>query len=344
MRVVPTNPKKMSWKLPAFLAVSAGTFLLWRNGEHWLRQGLIQLSHSTWARDQISRNPLAWNVAKRFVAGETIADALSASQNLNQQGLTVTLDYLGESVTDLEQARAARDEIGRLLDQIVAKGVNANISLKLTQLGLAIDETAAYDNLRSLLERARGYKNRIRIDMEDSPYIDTTLQIYRRLRQKEGLNNVGVVIQSYLYRSEADVRQLVQEGAWVRLVKGAYAEPAEIAFPKKADTDANFVRLMGMLLSEEAHQNGVYAGIATHDEKMIQATIAHATQHNIPSNQFEFQMLYGIRRDRQQELVRQGYQLRVYVPYGKAWYAYFMRRLAERPANLWFFVSNFLRR
>lgn len=336
---------KKSWgKWPALAGLGVGSFLLWRHGERWLRHSLIYLSHANWARDTFSTLPIAWSVASRFVAGETAAAAMSAAKTLNEQGMSVTLDYLGESVSDLAQARAARDEIARLLDAIAAAGVNANVSIKLSQLGVKIDEQLAEDNLRYLLARAQQHQNRIRIDMEDSPWVDTTLRIYRSLRDEAGFGNTGVVIQAYLYRSEADIAQLIAEGAWVRLCKGAYAEPAAVAFPKKADTDANFVRLMQMLLSEEARQKGVYAGIATHDDKMINATIAYAQAHNIPPNAFEFQMLYGIRRERQIDLVRQGYQMRIYVPYGKAWYPYFVRRLAERPANLWFFVSNFVRR
>jgi proline dehydrogenase len=183
----------------------------------------------------------------------------------------------------------------------------------------------------------------VRIDMEDSPLVDTTLEIYRTLRDADGLSNVGVVIQAYLHRSEADVRRLVEEGGWVRLCKGAYAEPADVAFANKADTDANFVKLTQMMLSDEARANGVYLGVATHDEKMIQATIDYANAHQIPPTTYEFQMLYGIRRELQESLVQRGYRMRIYVPYGAAWYPYFVRRLAERPANLWFFISNFFR-
>jgi proline dehydrogenase len=179
--------------------------------------------------------------------------------------------------------------------------------------------------------------------MEDSPWVDATLALYRQLRDKDGLKNVGVVIQSYLYRSDEDIAQLVEEGAWVRLVKGAYLEPPEVAYPKKANTDKAYVRQMEMLLGEKARKTGVYAGIATHDENMIQATIRHAQAHNIAPNQYEFQMLYGVRRDRQDSLIAEGYQVRVYVPFGEAWYPYFMRRLAERPANMWFFLSNFFK-
>lgn len=253
--VEPQREKSRS-VLPTLTALGVGGFLLWRNGERWMRHGLIYLSHAAWARDAISAVPVAWAVASRFVAGEAVQAAMSASKALNDQGMSVTLDFLGESVADATQARAARDEIARLLDEIAAAGVNANVSLKLTQLGMQIEPQMAEENLRYLLERARQHGNRIRIDMEDSPWTDTTLQIYRSVRDSAGLDNTGVVIQSYLYRSEADVARLIQEGAWVRLCKGAYAEPAAVAFPKKVDTDANYVRLMQMLLSEEARERG----------------------------------------------------------------------------------------
>ncbi len=313
-------------------------------GEAWLRRLLIYLSGAGWARDAVTRLPLAWQAANRFVSGETRDEAMRVTRALNDQGLLVTLDFLGESVADAVQAAAARDEILALLDAIAAEGVEANVSLKLTQLGMKIDPALAESNLCLILERARRYGNRVRIDMEDSPWTDTTLAIYRALRDEHGYDNTGVVIQSYLFRSAADVERLVAEGAWVRLCKGAYAEPPEVAYPRKADTDASFVRLMRRLLSAEARRNGVYAGIATHDDRMIAATQAFARDQRIPLDAFEFQMLYGIRRERQLELAAQGYRLRVYVPYGTAWYPYYMRRLAERPANIWFFLSNLRRR
>lgn len=330
--------------LPLLLVVLVTALLLYRFGSGWLRHLLIYLSQAVWARRLISELPLARGVAGRFVAGETIEEAMRTAREMNQQGMRVSLDYLGESVTDAAEARAARDEIMRLLDRIEATGVDANVSVKLTQLGLKIDPALALENLRCIVERAREYGNRVRIDMEDSPTVDVTLDIYRRLRDEAGFgNSVGVVIQAYLYRSEEDVRRLIEKGAWVRLCKGAYLEPPEIAFPVKADTDANYVKLMALLLSETARRNGVYPGIATHDEKMIAATKEYARANGIRPAEYEFQMLYGIRRELQRELVEQGYQLRVYIPYGTAWYPYFMRRLAERPANLWFFVSNLVR-
>jgi proline dehydrogenase len=326
------------------LAVAALVVLTWRHGHRWLRNGLIYLSHAAWARDLVTRMPLAWRVASRFVAGESSDDAIAACRELNELNLLATLDFLGESVSLPVQAIAAREEIEGLLGSIAAARVRAGVSVKLTQLGMQIDEALALDNMRRLLTRARELEIWVRIDMEDSPWTDTTLRIFRTLRQDDGFDNVGVVIQSYLYRSHDDVAALVADGASVRLCKGAYAEPPGVAFPRKADTDASFVRLMKSLMSDEALANGVYAAIATHDDAMIEATLSHARRHNIPPQKFEFQMLYGIRPERQLALVNQGYQMRVYVPYGTAWYPYFMRRLAERPANLWFFVSNYLRR
>lgn len=324
------------------LLLLAASLLLY--GERWLRLVLIYFSHSSWARELVSGLPLARRVARRFVAGESIEEAMAATQALNARGMMVTLDYLGESVTDEEIAAAARDEILRLLDRIDATGVDANVSVKLSQLGLRIQRELALENLRQILSRAQDYGNKIRIDMEESELVDVTLEMYRTLRDDMGFQNVGVVIQSYLYRSERDVSKLIEEGAWVRLCKGAYAEPPDIAFPNKADTDANYVKLSQMMLSKEARENGVYLGIATHDEKMIQAALDYAEREGISPAEYEFQMLYGIRRDLQENLVAQGYRVRTYVPYGTAWYPYFVRRLAERPANLWFFISNFLKR
>lgn len=336
------SPARRS-KLPLLLVLLSAGLLFYFFGEAWLRRLLLYLSHATWARQLITRLPLSERVALRFVAGENIDAAMTATRELNGRHMHVTLDYLGESVTNTFEAVDARDEILRLLDCIEENKLDANVSVKLSQLGLKIDERLALDNVRLIAERARKHNNRLRIDMEESAVVDVTLDIYHALRYDYGLNNVGVVIQSYLYRSEEDVRQLIDEGAGVRLCKGAYAEPPHVAFPDKADTDANYVKLMKLLLSEEARRNGVYLGVATHDEDMIQATIDYAQQQGIGPDEFEFQMLYGVRRELQETLVQQGYQMRVYVPYGTAWYPYFVRRLAERPANLWFFISNFFR-
>ncbi len=339
------NDKKKSALFPliAFLLVISG--LSYKFGERWLRFLLLYLSGAEWAREMVGSSPIARRVAGRFVAGENVDAALAASRELNAKGMLVTLDVLGENVTSVQDTFDARDQILNLFDRIHETGVNANVSVKLTQLGLRIEPDLARDNVRQLLERARRYDNRVRIDMEESEVTERTLQIYRSLRDEYGFGHrTGIVIQSYLYRSLDDVRKLVSEGAWVRLCKGAYAEPPEVAFPVKADTDANFVKLLRLMLSQEALENGVHLGIATHDEKMIRAAKAWIQEQNVDSRYFEFQMLYGIRRDLQGALAAEGYPVRIYVPFGTAWYPYFVRRLAEHPANLWFFISNLFRR
>ena len=337
------KPRQLPSSLPALLGIILFTFLIYQYGERWLRNVLIYLSHAVWARDLVSGLPVAKQVAGRFVAGETAEETMNTTITLNEQGMLVTLDYLGESVSDSAEAIASKNEILSLFKKINDSGGQANVSIKLSQLGLKIKKELALDNLRQILQEACKYNNKVRIDMEESQVVDATLDIYRTLRDEDGFDNVGVVIQAYLYRSEDDIRRLIEEGAWVRLCKGAYAEPPEVAFPAKADTDANFIKLTQMMLSERARQNGMYIGIATHDEDMINAAIQFVRQNNVPLDTFEFQMLYGIRRELQEALVQQGYQLRIYVPYGTAWYPYFVRRLAERPANLWFFISNFFR-
>ncbi|MFZ0548513.1 MAG: proline dehydrogenase family protein [Candidatus Promineifilaceae bacterium] len=341
--MTPAKSKRLHLTLPAIIGGVLLLLLIYQYGERWLRNILIYLSHASWARDMVSTLPVAKQVAGRFVAGETADEAMSTTLTLNQQSMLVTLDYLGESVSDSAEAVASKDEILSLFKKIHDCGGKANVSIKLSQLGLKIQKELALDNLRQILQEASKYQNKVRIDMEESQVVDDTLDIYRTMRDRYGFDNVGVVIQAYLYRSEKDIQGLVEEGAWVRLCKGAYAEPPEIAFPEKADTDANYIKLLETMLSEKARKNGVYIGIATHDEKMIDAAIRYVKEHQIPKDAFEFQMLYGIRRELQEDLVRQGYRLRIYVPYGTAWYPYFVRRLAERPANLWFFVSNFFR-
>lgn len=325
------------------LAAAGSTFLIYRRGEAWLRSILLYLSRAAWARTLVTSFPPAWNMASRFVAGESVDEAIEAALQLNKRGLCATLDYLGESVESPEEANSARDQILYLLERIQVSGAEANVSLKLSQLGLKLDENLAVSNLRMILKRAHQYNRRVRIDMEESALVDVTLDIYRRLRMGEGFDNVGVVIQAALFRSEQDVRQLIGAGAWVRLVKGAYKEPPDIAFAKKADTDANMIRLTHMMLGEEARKNGVSLAVASHDEAIIATTKEYAQRNKISKQDFEFQLLYGIRREVQDALVAQGYRVRIYVPYGTAWYPYFMRRLAERPANLWFFISNLVR-
>ena len=274
--------------------------------------------------------------ARRFIAGETVEEAVAAVGDLRQQGLLLTLDYLGESVSSGAAAAAAAADYVGIIDAIVKSGIERNISLKLTQLGLDVDGATAVDNMRRILEPADEHGFFVRIDMENSPYTDRTISILETLWQ-QGHRQLGTVIQSYLKRSEADIRRLNAMGSRVRLVKGAYKEPKEVAYQRKAEVDAAFIDLMKLLLDE-----GHYPAIATHDPDMIDATKAYAKSKGYANDRFEFQMLYGIRRDLQTTLVKEGYRMRVYVPFGKQWYPYFMRRLGERPANVAFVVKGIL--
>jgi proline dehydrogenase len=274
--------------------------------------------------------------ARRFIAGESVDEAVAAVQDLSRHGLLLTMDYLGESVGSAAAAAAAAAEYVTIIDAIVKSGIERNISLKLTQLGLDVDRATAVDNMRRILEPADAHGFFVRIDMENSPYTDATLGILDTLWQ-QGHRQIGTVIQSYLKRSEADIRRLNAMGSRVRLVKGAYKEPKEIAFQKKSEVDAAFIELMRLLLDD-----GTYPAIATHDPVMIDAAKAYARQRNYGPDRFEFQMLYGIRRDLQAALVKDGYRVRVYVPFGKQWYPYFMRRLGERPANVGFVLKGIL--
>lgn len=339
---VNTNSRRRAFIPFSILLLLISGLIFWF-GETWSRHTLLYLSKSSWARNFVQRFPVARQVAGRFVAGETLGEAAQVARDLNARDMRVTLDFLGESVTNKQEAELARAEIMRIYDCIAAEKLDANVSVKLTQLGLKLDPEFAFENVLAIARRAKEHSNFLRIDMEDSPVVEITLDIQRRLRDAYQLDNVGVVIQSYLYRSEEDVRELIAAGTGVRLCKGAYMEPESVAFPSKADTDRNFVKLMQMLLSEEARANGVYLGVATHDENMIGATKDFARKQQIRQDEYEFQMLYGIRRELQENLVAEGYGMRVYVPYGTAWYPYFVRRLAERPANLWFFLSNLAR-
>lgn len=272
--------------------------------------------------------------ARRFIAGETIDEAITAVADLPGKGLQLTLDYLGESVASAEAAAAAAADYVATIEKIVASGIERNISLKLTQLGLDVDRATAVDNMRRILEPADAHGFFVRIDMENSPYTEGTLGILETLRQ-QGHTNIGTVIQTCLKRSEADIRRLNGLGVRVRLVKGAYKEPKTVAYQKKSEVDAAFVDLMRLLLDE-----GTYPAIATHDPVMIETTRAYATSKGYAKDRFEFQMLYGIRRDLQSALVAEGYRVRVYVPFGKQWYPYFMRRLGERPANVAFVLKG----
>jgi proline dehydrogenase len=275
--------------------------------------------------------------ARRFIAGETIDEAIEASRSIQAQGLQLTLDYLGESVRTVEEADVATREYVRHLDVIVASGIERNISLKLTQLGAGIDRATCVDNLRRILEPAGRHGFFVRIDMENSPWTQLTLDIFETLWQQD-YRNVGIALQAALYRTEQDVRRMNELGARVRLVKGAYKEPKAVAYQRKADVDAAFLRLMKELLD-----SGNYPAIATHDPAMIDATRSHAGQVGIGKDRFEFQMLYGIRRDLQGTLAAEGYGMRLYIPFGREWFPYFMRRLGERPANLGFVLRGILR-
>lgn len=318
-----------------------------------LRSLLIYLSKAAWAQRLVTRWKFAWRAASRFVAGSTIADAIRVVRELNARGINATLDHLGESTATREDAVRAKDDILELIEQINCCEVRSNVSIKLTQIGLALDEGLCADHLEQILARAKQHGNYIRIDIEDSPWTDKTFNLYRAMRKK-GYDNVGVAVQSYLRRSEKDTRELLAEGARFRLVKGAYKEPPELAFPKKADVDANFDLLARIMLdfslaagaptlSADGRVPPIPA-LATHDAKRIEFAKAYAEKIGLPKGAIEFQMLYGIRRDLQEACAKEGYPVRVYVPYGTHWYPYFVRRLAERPANLWFFLSNFFRK
>ena len=297
------------------------------------------LSRSSALKRLASRYGMAGDesFARRFIAGETIDEAVAAARALESRGLLLTLDYLGESVRSLEEATTATREYVRLLDVIVASGIERNVSLKLTQLGVDLDRATCVDNLRRILEPAQTHGFFVRIDMEDSTYTDVTLEVFETLWQ-QGYRELGVALQAYLYRTDKDVRRMNELGARVRLVKGAYKEPAAVAHQSKADVDAAFVALMRLLLDA-----GVYPGIATHDPAMLDATQAYARERGIGSDRYEFQMLYGIRRDLQASLVAAGYRMRIYVPFGRQWFPYFMRRLGERPANVAFVLKSLIR-
>jgi proline dehydrogenase len=304
-----------------------------------MRAFFIWLSEQRHIRSFAERSAAGQRMSARFVAGTTIEDVMRATQAMNDLGLSVSIDHLGENVTNAEEARQSAAGYRELLQQIAARRLNANVSLKLTHMGLDVDENLARENVCGLVSLAAQQRNFVRVDMEGSPYTDRTLKFVHELHRVPGNEDaVGAVIQSYLFRSERDVEALLAERIRIRLCKGAYQEPPEIAFQKKKDVDGNYVHLMKMLL-----KSGVYHGIATHDPRMIGATKDFARAEKIPLESFEFQMLYGIRRDLQQQLVREGYRMRVYIPFGTEWYPYFMRRLAERPANVFFVAKNMLR-
>jgi proline dehydrogenase len=317
------------------------------------RSFLISLSKSSWLQRLVTGWKFAWKVASRFVAGDKISDGITAVRELNEKGINATLDHLGESTSTQAEAIKAADDIIELLDQIQANNVQANVSLKLTQIGLALDETLCARNLERILSRAKEHNNFVRIDMEDTPYTDRTINMYLAMRKK-GFDNTGLVIQSCLYRTEKDTRDLIEQGACFRLVKGAYKEPPELAYPKKADVDANFDLLTKIMIDAAKKANSPCASddgrfpplpaIGSHDPARLEYARSYAEKVGLPKCSLEVQMLFGIRRDLQEQFHKDGYPVRIYVPYGTHWYPYFMRRLAERPANLWFFISNFFRK
>ena len=305
-----------------------------------LRSLFIGLSESKRLRHFAEHSAMGLRFSSRFVAGTQVEDVLRATQTVNEWGASVSIDNLGENVTNADESRHSGELYNRLLDDISARKLNANVSLKLTHMGLDVSEELAFGLVTELVDHAVRINSFVRVDMEGSPYTQRTLDFVRQLHRLPGhAGKVGTVIQSYLYRSEQDVNDLLSERIRIRLCKGAYKEPAEIAFPKKADVDANYVKLAKILL-----KSGVYHGLATHDEHIIAEMKQFARAENIPTSAYEFQMLHGVRRDLQQQLVREGYGLRVYVPFGTEWYPYFMRRLAERPANVFFIAKQMFRR
>jgi len=301
-----------------------------------LRSTLLQLAGNSSFAHWVTSNPKTRGMARRFVAGETLDEAIMAVRACNSLGMYASLDYLGENVATTTDAQRARDAYLQIFDRIAEERLHANVSCKLTQLGLDLNSDFCEGLVFSIVERAAGYENFLRVDMESSQYTQRTIDVVKRVRSRNPA--VGTVIQSYLYRSEKDVQDLLSVGCRIRLCKGAYKESIEVAFARKKDVDGNFLRLMQMLLP-----SGFFHGIATHDAHMIAETIRFAASRGISKDDFEFQMLYGVRTDLQRRLVKDGYRLRVYIPYGRDWFPYFMRRLAERPANLGFFLRNFLR-
>ena len=301
-----------------------------------LRDTLLYLAQNPRMRTFVITNQATRGVSRRFVAGEELDECIAASRALNQQKLEVILDHLGENVSDEREAKAATQDYLRAIDRVQQTNLKADISIKLTALGLDISQDLCEQNVREILRKAREQRVYVCIDMEGTDYTTRTVDIVLRLHQE--FEQVGTVIQSYLYRSKKDLEQLIAQDVRVRLVKGAYKEPKELAYQDKREVDHNYIRLMTMLLLR-----GNYPGIATHDEEIVNAACKFARDHGIGKDAFEFQMLYGIRRDLQERLVKQGYHVRIYVPYGSQWYPYLMRRMAERPANLMFVLSNALR-
>ncbi len=303
-----------------------------------LRNALLYLSSQPQVFNFVRHNRMAKSFASRFVAGETLDTALDAVKQLNAKGITATLDLLGESVHNEAEARESARAYIEMLERIQAGKLNANVSVKLTAMGLDVSEDLCVANMQKILEKAREYSSFVRIDMESSEYTQKTLDLFYERLYPSYRGNVGIVLQSYLYRTSSDVEEANKASARVRLCKGAYKEPGTVAYPDKKDVDESYVRCMRSLLT-----NGHYPGIATHDEAMVRETKRFARESEISADQFEFQMLYGVRRDLQEKLVSEGYRMRVYVPFGTQWYPYLMRRLAERPANVAFITGNIVK-
>jgi proline dehydrogenase len=317
-----------------------------------LRSFLIYLSKAAWAQKLVTNWSFAWHTASRFIAGTKLEEAMRVVHELNAKGINTTLDHLGEHTNTPEESQQATDDIFATLDALGADpSARGNVSIKLTQIGLGLDESLCAGNLERILARAKQNNTFIRVDIEDTPYTDKTVNLYYMMREK-GYTNVGMAVQSYLFRAEADTRRLLQDKTPIRLVKGAYKESPDKAFPKKADVDANYDLLTKLMIDASLEYESKRSSdgrippipaIATHDEKRIAFAEQYAEKVGLPKDGFEFQMLYGIRRDLQEQLVKEGFSVRVYVPFGTHWYPYFMRRLAERPANIWFFISNFFK-
>ncbi|HEY2980650.1 MAG TPA: proline dehydrogenase family protein [Anaerolineales bacterium] len=319
-----------------------------------LRALLIYLSKASWAQNLVMNWDFAWQTASRFVAGTQLEDAIRVVRELNAHGINATLDHLGEHTSTPAEAQHATDELLATLDEIAAADARSNVSIKLTQIGLGLDESLCAQNLQRVLARGKRHGIFIRLDMEDTPYTDKTIELYYQMRKK-GFRNLGVVMQAYLHRSEADTRRLLKDKSSIRLVKGAYSEPADKAYPQKVDVDANYDLLAKIMIdaalalknppaADSTGRIPPMSAFGTHDDKRITFIRQYAEKVGLPKEALEFQMLYGIRRDLQEGLSKSGFPLRVYVPFGLHWYPYFMRRLAERPANIQFFVSNFFRR
>jgi len=302
------------------------------------RNALIWLSRQEGLKDLATRIGFFKKLTTRFVAGDNIDETISYIRQINAENFTASFDHLNEAVGSAGEAEQEVAEYLNILAKIDERRVRSNVSIKLTQFGLGLDPELAYQNARRVVEEAHRRGNFVRVDMEDSAVTQVTIDIFKRLRSEFDLNTVGIVLQSYLYRTYEDAQELLKLPARIRICKGAYNEPPEVAFPAKKDVDANYVKVMQLLLG-----SGIYHGIATHDPKMVDATISFASREGIGKEKFEFQMLYGIRRDLQRQLARDGFNVRIYVPYGKHWYPYFMRRLAERPANIWFVLKNLAR-